>query len=623
MLSNQLSQLAARTDIATLFIERLPDKDASLARYKQAFRDLGLKAIAKFRLFRRYEIEGINQSEALAVNYQIFSELGLDRVADPTELFEQEYILAVSNSSWQQDIETISGLELLHLNFPYRRIALRRTEIFLFEEELSKSEQELLIKFFSHDKGYVKVGLKSHNFKRDQENVGQEKPVAVKTRLDIKPDALEQILQEMKVKYRKQDMADDDLLVLVGSNFRYYYFNDKMQAYLDRILMQNLASKKLQSLYKHAYDLNEIPLLASLYGLAYGSIINLDIISSEWLDFNPKEFLLGRSSTSFMLLIKATDRDRFFKFMKEVDLQAIVIGQLQKSRQVRVLYQGKEIVRLDQKTISKQEGGAQTGQRSLVGVSKRKLAENARQIDAFSGEQKAAKQQSTKAGLADKQDTVLILNYPGARNVEDLIKKLDLTHKKLITHDLTILSYDKYLHSLDKLAERIDQSDILLIPDGYNIASSFIATDKLICHSLEREPVKQAINNLIARLGKIYGLGNGFKSLLACGLLPYGRFREWGDQQAFFYYRLFAEKAGSQERGKVPASFADGKSWNLYPCLEMPFQLWQFCLEKRLILQTSDLVNLETIEALTSPNHQCLGSLNFDESGDLAKDYLK
>lgn len=141
MLSKGL-KITERTNSISLFVERNPDQDYRLDLYYDLLNDLRIEN-KKIRLFEKYEIYGLSQEEILSVNFQVFSTLNLDQIVDPTELFDQGYILPFAYKNQEADIKTLSAKKLLQLYFPYRDLDLRRTEILIFKDDLADAEKKL------------------------------------------------------------------------------------------------------------------------------------------------------------------------------------------------------------------------------------------------------------------------------------------------------------------------------------------------------------------------------------------------------------------------------------------------------------------------------------------------
>ena len=80
--------------------------------------------------------------------------------------------------------------------------------------------------------------------------------------------------------------------------------------------------------------------------------------------------------------------------------------------------------------------------------------------------------------------------------------------------------------SLQGLANRIRQSQILMIPGGFSAGDEPDGSGKFIATVLRNPIVRDAVMDLLdKRDGLILGICNGFQALIKTGLLPYGEMR--------------------------------------------------------------------------------------------------
>ncbi len=77
--------------------------------------------------------------------------------------------------------------------------------------------------------------------------------------------------------------------------------------------------------------------------------------------------------------------------------------------------------------------------------------------------------------------------------------------------------------SIDAFVEKINQSQILVLPGGFSGGDEPDGSGKFITGVLRNPRVKYAVNKLVKeRDGLVLGICNGFQALVKCGLLPYG-----------------------------------------------------------------------------------------------------
>ncbi|HHU53462.1 MAG TPA: hypothetical protein GXZ43_05225 [Clostridiaceae bacterium] len=177
--------------------------------------------------------------------------------------------------------------------------------------------------------------------------------------------------------------------------------------------------------------------------------------------------------------------------------------------------------------------------------------------------------------------------------------------------------------SIRIFADKINSADALVLPGGYDLGDQPDGVAKFLGLILEQDAVKKSINELLAGDGRILGIGNGFQALIACGLLPYGRYREWGDKQGYFashqeYFgnnRLLELEVISntgnwfEKENIIFESPIIADYWNL----NMPPSLWDYCIEHNLILTKFKTDNQDYIEAMTSPDGKILGRISHPE----------
>lgn len=77
--------------------------------------------------------------------------------------------------------------------------------------------------------------------------------------------------------------------------------------------------------------------------------------------------------------------------------------------------------------------------------------------------------------------------------------------------------------SAERLAKAIDDCHILAVSGGFSAGDEPDGSGKYIAAVLGSDPVKGAIERLLARKGLILGICNGFQALVKSGLLPYGQ----------------------------------------------------------------------------------------------------
>ncbi len=84
--------------------------------------------------------------------------------------------------------------------------------------------------------------------------------------------------------------------------------------------------------------------------------------------------------------------------------------------------------------------------------------------------------------------------------------------------------------SIDKMAEMIKNSQIIMIPGGFSAGDEPEGSGKFIAAVFRNPKVKDAVMDLLKnRDGLMLGICNGFQALIKLGLVPYGEIRDIGE----------------------------------------------------------------------------------------------
>ena len=76
------------------------------------------------------------------------------------------------------------------------------------------------------------------------------------------------------------------------------------------------------------------------------------------------------------------------------------------------------------------------------------------------------------------------------------------------------------------MAEKIRQSQIIMLPGGFSGGDEPDGSGKFITATFRNPRLSEEIMELLARDGLILGICNGFQALIKLGLLPYGEIRD-------------------------------------------------------------------------------------------------
>jgi phosphoribosylformylglycinamidine synthase len=84
--------------------------------------------------------------------------------------------------------------------------------------------------------------------------------------------------------------------------------------------------------------------------------------------------------------------------------------------------------------------------------------------------------------------------------------------------------------SIDKMAEMIKNSQIIMVPGGFSAGDEPEGSGKFIAAVFRNPKITEAVNDLLKnRDGLMLGICNGFQALIKLGLVPYGEIRDMED----------------------------------------------------------------------------------------------
>ena len=119
---------------------------------------------------------------------------------------------------------------------------------------------------------------------------------------------------------------------------------------------------------------------------------------------------------------------------------------------------------------------------------------------------------------------VLIPVFPGSNCEYDSMKALARAGLKGETLVIRNLSGADIRQSIEEMARRVDESQIIFIPGGFSAGDEPDGSGKFITAFFRSGPVRDAVTRLLDdRGGLMLGICNGFQALIKLGLVPYGR----------------------------------------------------------------------------------------------------
>ena len=240
---------------------------------------------------------------------------------------------------------------------------------------------------------------------------------------------------------------------------------------------------------------------AALAKMSFGNHIGADINTT--LD------LLAPRSFAFLIENKATSSADILKALPSL----VALGTTSANPQLTLNGIGHQIDTLQ---------SAWTGTLESVYASKasEESATKSEELPSF----KASKQSRSKNNSATPK--VIIPAFPGTNSEYDSAKSFREAGGNPEILVFRNLCQQHISESLDALAAKIRESQILMFPGGFSAGDEPDGSAKFIATIIRSPKVAEAIMDLIHhRDGLILGICNGFQALIKTGLVPYGEIR--------------------------------------------------------------------------------------------------
>lgn len=135
--------------------------------------------------------------------------------------------------------------------------------------------------------------------------------------------------------------------------------------------------------------------------------------------------------------------------------------------------------------------------------------------------------------------------YDSARAFENAGAEVDmLVFKNLTSKDIK--------DSITEMANKIDNSQIVMIPGGFSAGDEPEGSGKFIATIFRNEKIKNAVLELLNnRDGLMLGICNGFQSLIKLGLVPYGEIRELDNSDPTLTYNTIGRHISCMVNTKI------------------------------------------------------------------------
>ena len=119
---------------------------------------------------------------------------------------------------------------------------------------------------------------------------------------------------------------------------------------------------------------------------------------------------------------------------------------------------------------------------------------------------------------------IIIPAFPGTNCEMDSRRAFERAGGLADIHIMRNLTPEALIESIDQLAEKISQSQIVMLPGGFSGGDEPDGSAKFITAVFRNPKITEAVTDLLEnRDGLMLGICNGFQALVKLGLVPYGK----------------------------------------------------------------------------------------------------
>lgn len=147
---------------------------------------------------------------------------------------------------------------------------------------------------------------------------------------------------------------------------------------------------------------------------------------------------------------------------------------------------------------------------------------------------------------------VLIPIFPGTNCEYDCEKAFVKAGAEVDTIIFNNLSSNHIKDSILSMTEKINESQIIMLPGGFSAGDEPDGSGKFISAILKNEKIKEAVMELLnSRDGLMLGICNGFQALIKLGLVPYGEIRDIDEESPTLTHNLIGFHQSTMVNTKI------------------------------------------------------------------------
>lgn len=245
-----------------------------------------------------------------------------------------------------------------------------------------------------------------------------------------------------------------------------------------------------------------------------------------------------------------------------------------------------------------------------------------------------------KANIKTAKPKVLIPVFPGTNCEYDTARQFREAGAEVETLIFKNLEPLQIENSISKIAEEINNSQMVVIPGGFSAGDEPDGSGKFIAAVFRNPEIKAAVMNLLEnRDGLMLGICNGFQALIKLGLVPYGEIRELKEETPTLTYNTIGRHISCMANTKITSNkspwFANVEVGEVYS-IAFSHGEGRFTADRKLIKEmqkngqiAAQYVDFEgkpsmdiefnpngslgAVEAITSPDGRVLGKMGHSE----------
>ncbi len=164
---------------------------------------------------------------------------------------------------------------------------------------------------------------------------------------------------------------------------------------------------------------------------------------------------------------------------------------------------------------------------------------------------------NSKPSIRFAKPRVLIPTFPGTNCEYDTARAFERAGAEphiMIFNNLS--SYD-IGESINIMAEKINNSQIIALPGGFSAGDEPDGSGKFIAAVFRNPRIKEAVTDLLeSRDGLILGICNGFQALIKLGLVPYGEIRDIDEKCPTLTYNKIGRHISRMVRTRVSSTLS-------------------------------------------------------------------